>query len=432
MATYLLCSTPLAGYLAPMLRIARHLKARSHRVILLSGSRFEGEADASGIEFRALDGLADFDDRDPESYRHRSAEHHGFASHQQDIEATFVRTIPDQFRALEAVIAELAPDAVLADNAFGGVVPLLTTEEKSTDTRPPILGIGVTPVTHSGAGAAPYGMGLPPASNTLERVRNQALNIAADKVILHQTKEAARQVFEELGIPAPTEAETDFSMRFDRLLQLSIPEFEYPREEPADNIHFVGPILAPSVFSADRPDWWPDLAGRRVVYVTQGTVDNTDFGRLVLPTIEALADADVLVVVTTGGRPVGELGELPDNVRAAEFLSLDLLLQATDVMVTNGGYGSVQYALSHGVPLIAAGDTGDKPEIAARIEWSGVGINLRTGNPTPRAISAAVTAVLGNDRYRKRASELAHEIGRHHPLEAIEDELREAIAAARH
>lgn len=406
-----------------MLRIARHLRVRGHRVVLLSGSRFEGEADASGVEFRALEGLADFDDRDPASYRLRSAEHHGFASHQKDIEATFVRTIPDQFRALEAAIAEFSPDAVLADNAFGGVVPLL-----SSDERPPILGIGVTPITHSGAGSAPYGMGLPPAANALERVRNQALNIAADKVILHQTNEAARQVFEELGLPAPAEPETDFSMRFDRLLQLSIPEFEYPRAEPADNIHFVGPILAPSVYGPDRPDWWSDLAARRVVYVTQGTVDNTDFGRLVLPTLEALADVDAIVVVTTGGRPVSDLGSLPDNVRATEFLSLDLLLQATDVMVTNGGYGSVQYALSHGVPLIAAGDTGDKPEIAARIEWSGVGINLRTGTPSPRAISAAVSAVFSNDSYRTRAKELAHQIGRHHPLEAIEDELRAAIA----
>lgn len=428
MATYLLCSSPVTGYFAPMLRIARHLKARMHRVVLLSGSRFEGEADASGIEFRALDGLADFDDRDPASYRHRSAEHHGFASHQQDIEAAFVRTIPAQFHSLEAVIAEIAPDAVLADNAFGGVIPLLTRD--ATD-RPPILGIGVTPITHSGAGTAPYGMGLPPADNPVERVRNQALNLAADKVILRQTNEATRQVFEELGIAVPTESETDFSMRFDRLLQLSIPQFEYPRDEPADNIHFVGPILAPSVFGAERPEWWADLTGRTVVYVTQGTVDNTDFGRLVLPTVEALADLDVIVVVTTGGRPIGELGAVPDNVRAAEFLSLDLLLQMTDVMVTNGGYGAVQYALSHGVPLVAAADTGDKPEIAARIEWSGVGINLRTGTPTPRAISAAVTAVLGNDKYRERAKRFSLEIARHNPLEAIEDELRAAIASAR-
>ena len=51
-------------------------------------------------------------------------------------------------------------------------------------------------------------------------------------------------------------------------------------------------------------------------------------------------------------------------------------------MVTNGGYGAVQRALTTGVPLVVAGDTEDKPEVAARVEWFGVGVNLRTGVPT--------------------------------------------------
>ena len=53
------------------------------------------------------------------------------------------------------------------------------------------------------------------------------------------------------------------------------------------------------------PPWWSELDGERpVVHVTQGTVDNADLTRLVGPTIEALASEDVIVVATTGGRPV--------------------------------------------------------------------------------------------------------------------------------
>jgi UDP:flavonoid glycosyltransferase YjiC (YdhE family) len=33
-------------------------------------------------------------------------------------------------------------------------------------------------------------------------------------------------------------------------------------------------------------------------------------------------------------------------------------------MVTNGGYGGVQMALSYGVPLVVAGASEDKPEVA--------------------------------------------------------------------
>ena len=83
-----------------------------------------------------------------------------------------------------------------------------------------------------------------------------------------------------------------------------------------------------------------------------------------------------------------------------------MLLPKVDVMVTNGGYGAVQRALATGVPLVVAGDTEDKPEVAARVAWSGAGINLRTGTPTAKAIRYAVREVLGDGRYLRRARDL--------------------------
>ena len=75
-------------------------------------------------------------------------------------------------------------------------------------------------------------------------------------------------------------------------------------------------------------------------------------------------------------------------------------------MVTNGGYGAVQRALSTGVPLVVAGDTEDKPEVAARVEWCGVGVNLRTGTPSVTALRNAVRDVLGDASYRLAAERL--------------------------
>jgi UDP:flavonoid glycosyltransferase YjiC (YdhE family) len=168
-----------------------------------------------------------------------------------------------------------------------------------------------------------------------------------------------------------------------------------------------------------------------VVHVTQGTIDNKDPGRLNRPTLDALADRDVLVVVATGGRPIEELGELPGNARAAEFLPYDLLLPKTDVFVTNAGFGGTQYALSHGVPLVAAGDTEDKPEVSMRAEWAGVGVNLRSGTPTPAAIRAGVDRVLADRGYRDRARELATRIGEYDTFDMIEAELEAASITAR-
>ena len=175
----------------------------------------------------------------------------------------------------------------------------------------------------------------------------------------------------------------------DAFLQETVAGFEYPRSDLAPSVRFVGPILAPPAQSFEEPSWWGELeSGRPVVHVTQGTLDNADLGRLLFVTTRALAHDDLLVVATTGGPDPEPLRRgLPANVRLERFVPHDLLLPHADVMVTNGGYGGVQQALANGVPLVVAGDSEDKPEVAARVQWSGAGINLHTGRPSPAMVA---------------------------------------------
>jgi UDP:flavonoid glycosyltransferase YjiC (YdhE family) len=65
-----------------------------------------------------------------------------------------------------------------------------------------------------------------------------------------------------------------------------------------------------------------------VVHVTQGTIADIDYGQAIAPTLRALAEEDVLVVVTTGGRPLDTLPTLRANARAATYLPCDELLPA--------------------------------------------------------------------------------------------------------
>ena len=80
--------------------------------------------------------------------------------------------------------------------------------------------------------------------------------------------------------------------------------------------------------------------------------------------------------------------------------------------MTNGGYGSVNQALSLGVPLVTAGLTEDKADVNARVAWSGVGIDLATNYPTPEALREAIYAVLENPKYNSRVSSMAAEYGK--------------------
>lgn len=47
----------------------------------------------------------------------------------------------------------------------------------------------------------------------------------------------------------------------------------------------------------------------------------------------------------------------------------------------------------------------DKPEVCARIEWAGVGINLKTGKPTQQQIRLAVRKLVADNRYKIRAQD---------------------------
>lgn len=49
---------------------------------------------------------------------------------------------------------------------------------------------------------------------------------------------------------------------------------------------------------------------------------------------------------------------------------------------TNGGYGGVQYALRYGVPIVATGGKEDKPQVGARVAWSGV-VDTLAANGAP-------------------------------------------------
>jgi UDP:flavonoid glycosyltransferase YjiC (YdhE family) len=154
-----------------------------------------------------------------------------------------------------------------------------------------------------------------------------------------------------------------------------------------------------------------NLPDRPIIHVTQGTISN-DPNQLLIPTFKALADENVSVITTTGNRSLADLdlSALPSNVRVEQFISYPQLLPQVDVMITNGGFLGVQSALAHGIPLITAGRSEEKPEIGARVAWSGVGIALKKQTPKPEQIRQAVQEILRNAQYRDRAKVLQAEI----------------------
>lgn len=406
----LIASTPATGHLNPLLAIARILIAEGHEITCLTGTTLRDRVESSGVKFRPLPPEADFDPNDifarapalktippgPEWLR-------------VAIERIFVDSVAPQHDGLQDALQDFPADVVIGDDMFFGVLPMLLGPRAK---RPPVVLCGTSFLHWRRQDGAPHFLGLPPAATEADRVEYATIARQFDRIVDQPVARRLNPILKELGVGPLSIPIFDSVVELaDAYMQLTIPSFEFPRDVIPPSVHFVGtPPLIPN--QAPLPPWSHELdSSRKVVLVTQGTVANHNFDLLIAPTLAALAnEPDLLVVVTAGGRPVEAIpGPIPANARLARYLPFEWLLPKVDVFVTNGGYGSVNQAMSFGIPLVTAGLTEDKAGVNARVAWSGVGIDLATNEPTPEALRGAVRTVLDQPRYRLRASQMAAE-----------------------
>jgi MGT family glycosyltransferase len=426
MSRILIASIQVTGHVLPALPIARVLVERGHEVWFYTGAKFRAKVEATGATYLPMSPQYDYDDSKMSEVFPERDRLKGLSQLKFDLKHAFIDAARGQLADLEPVIQRLQPDLMLTDPAFTGGMPLRYRFDI------PLVLYGILPLTATSRDTAPYGLALLPDNSPLGRLRNRALNWFSEKVVMGDVQRYAANVMSELGVPNVPFHLFDFAAEADLFLQFTDEAFEYPRSDLKGEIHFVGPIL-PSLSMSDftPPSWWAEMIESRkpVVHVTQGTLA-TDSAQLIRPTLQALADEDVLVIVATGGKPAESIGmdPLPANARVEPFIPYGPFLPHVDVMVTNGGYGGVHLALANGIPLVVAGASEDKPEVANRVAWSGVGLNLKTGRPTPAQIKSAMRRILSDPTYREHARQMqARFLSHDAPNEAAD--LMEALIA---
>jgi UDP:flavonoid glycosyltransferase YjiC (YdhE family) len=409
----LIASTPATGHLNPLLAIGRILIAEGHEVVGLTGSALRGRIEGIGAEFRCLPAEVDFNSQDLLSVvSELKSIPPGPEWLRVAVERVFIDSIPAQHSGLQEVLWDFPADVIVGDDMYFGLLPMLL---GSPLRRPPIVLCGTSLLHWRRDDGAPHFLGLPPATTQDQRDKYAAIAREFDRTVDQPHARRLNPILKELGVgplsTPPLDAVVELA---DAYLQLTVPNFEFPRSKLPPSLRFIGtPPLIPD--QAPLPPWAGDLdLSRKVVLVTQGTVANHNFDLLIGPTLAALANEhDLLVVATAGGRPVEAIpGPIPANARLASYLPFEWLLPRVDSFVTNGGYGSVNQAMSFGIPLVTAGLTEDKAGVNARVAWSGVGIDLATNDPTPQALREAVRTVLDRPNYRLRASQMADEFAR--------------------
>ena len=372
---------------------------RGHEVVWITGRKHKEKVESIGAWFHPLPkeidpGEMEFYDLYPHLKKLK-----GLAQIKYWLKHIDLDACSQEFKVINTILKDFPADVLIGDpEAFG----LLFRSEMG---RVPFAIISLLPLSLPSRDTAPFGLGLLPGRNFITKIRDRLLSLFIYNILLRDVTKYANNVRQQLSFePLKGHFLSAMWQIPSLIMQISTPAFEYPRSDQPEYLHFIGPVLTEPDPAFKPPHWWSDLRDSRpVILVNQGTISK-NLDDLIVPTIKGFKDERILVVAV----PVedGQLGELPEHVRAEPFIPFDHLLPHVNVMVTNGGYGGTQWALAHGIPLVVAGETEDKIEVAARVEWAGAGINLRKQRPSPNEVRDAVIEALNNPVYRENAKRI--------------------------
>jgi MGT family glycosyltransferase len=421
----LIASTPASGHLNPLLSIASLLLESGHEVAVQVNEALRPAVEAAGHRFLPeIPNAQTSPDYYFENYPERMQKSPGMEMTGYDLVHFFARVLAAQFASLKMALYDFPADLILVDSIYWGTLPMLVGPREK---RPAIAHLGVS-VVNIGSGK-----NIPMRPDETPEQREAELQLR-ERLMLQPAQRAVNTALASLGCPALPcpilEAMTELP---DLYLHPGIESFEYP--DAHSKVKYIGALPTP-VGQSKLPEWWQELdRNKRLVLVTQGTIANRDFGQVIAPALVALGGrGDVTIIVTTGDQPAESIPvAIPANARIASFLPYAQIMPEIDLLITNGGYGTVNMAIAHGIPVISAGLTEDKEEVSAHVQWSGAGIDMRTNQATPEAIRQAVEEIFTQPRYRERAQQLSIEFASHDVeaelLSLIEECVPETVGA---
>lgn len=419
----------LSGHLVPLVRIADGLFKRGWEVSFLGPTSHRTRIETAGAHFFPLTGDADLNDKlyyeDPPVPGYNKL--HWVERGKTDLRLQCLEPLVTQWRNFKSALVALNQHdpkrevVVVAEAFFLGVMPLKYGAPLPGGVNPPkTICVSITVPAIRSIDLPPFVHPSPFDQSLTGREKNKKIWDRREKTTKPLTDLLDAKLLEagaSRKVREPLLAGANYTCH-DAILQVGVPGFEYPRSDWPNNFKFVG-LVQGIMEKGKTPDpafpWWSELKAnsqlgrgaeswKKVILVAQGTVE-IDPNDLIIPTIQALADReDVLVVAVLGWKDakLSDFIKVPNNARVADYLSYDAALEHSDVWVNNAGYGAVNHGIAHGVPMVVAGEGMDKTENARRVAWSGIGINLDTAKPSIEQVRSAINAILIQENFRGR------------------------------
>jgi UDP:flavonoid glycosyltransferase YjiC (YdhE family) len=428
---FLLASTPLIGHVNPVINVGKMLVEAGHEVVFTSASEFRVPAEEYGLRFVASQAeaatcMSNIDTLFPERQSLRPGPQQMLFA----VKKIFCDPIEARYADLLSILETFPADVIVVDCSYGGTLSFLLNKGEK---RPAIVHVGIGAFPYHRDDCAPFGPGLPPVQpNSPESEQYRALASAIDSEVWSPAGEYVADILRRLGAdPLPMSYLDSLVALPDVYVQPGSPSVEIPRKDLPKSVHCIG--VLPSLTQGVLPESAERLiqTGKTVIVVAQDAVSHVDLTQLLEPTLEACSKRkDLVVVATTSGRSRSMLRcEIPENAVVLHDLPIDELLKYATVLVINGSYGTVCRSLFLGVPMVIAGKSEDKAEVAMHVANANIGINLLTGRPTPAAIREAIDTILKTDTYRNRSRAVAEELAGIDTRKTVVHLLEQAVLA---
>ncbi len=391
----LFATMPVDGHFNPLTGIAMHFKNLGHDVRWYTSNTYKKKLSNMNIILYPFLKAREVNSENLYQIYPEAVDMKGIKAIKFAWEKVFLDNIGNHFEDIHEIYRnKFQFDVFFCDAA------LYVLQMVSEIIKTPVFVIGPSPFTATSKDTPPNFVGLTPAKTALGKKLHILMRLMMDRMVFTEGMKKFNTMRENQGLPPYTGTFWNIPVEFSKLyFQSGVPEFEYYRSDLSPNIRFVG-SLQPYMNHEKSIYKKIEKNGQfeKVILISQGTVDNKDQNKLIIPSLDALRESNYQLIVATGGVNTEGLRKKYDqpNIIVEDYIDFKSVLSFTDLYITNGGYGGVIMSLANGVPLLCAGITAGKNDVNAHIRYFKLGVDLKTDKPSANKIKKGVIEVLSN------------------------------------
>jgi MGT family glycosyltransferase len=172
-----------------------------------------------------------------------------------------------------------------------------------------------------------------------------------------------------------------------------------------DSFIFVGPPIYNKKYDVDFP--FEKLEGKKVIYISMGTVFSNYSDELNKLFFESFANIDAVVVMAAYHVDVSKF-DIPANFIIRNYVPQLELLKYTSVAITHAGMNSIGDLLYNNIPFVSIPLGADQFYLSHRAQELGATIVLDINHLTPSILTDAVEKVLTNQGYAENIRKISH------------------------